>query len=154
MRRWVRFITTLGGITTWLAARDIRPLKEIFDRLVGLITLILATPVILICVLIIKCSDRGPGFFTQKRVGKYRKQFTVYKLRTMRVDAETETGEVWASQRDPRILPACRWMRASHIDELPQLINVIRGEMSLVGPRPERGEIVTVLEEKYPDIAG
>ncbi len=154
MRRWFRFITTCGGLTTWLSLRDIRPLKEVFDRVAGAITLVLLSPVMLACAVIIKCSDRGPVFFTQQRVGKYRKEFTVYKLRTMRLDAETQTGEVWASEKDPRILRACRWMRTAHIDELPQLLNVIKGEMSLVGPRPERAEIVVRLEEMYPDIAG
>jgi lipopolysaccharide/colanic/teichoic acid biosynthesis glycosyltransferase len=76
----------------------------------------------------------------------------MYKLRTMRVDAESHSGAVWAAERDPRIMPACRWMRRCHVDELPQLINVIKGDMSLVGPRPERPEILDELEKVYPDI--
>ena len=70
----------------------------------------------------------------------------------MYMDAESETGPVWAKDNDPRVVPACRWMRHSHIDELPQLINVIKGEMSLIGPRPERPEIIMKLEKHLPNI--
>jgi lipopolysaccharide/colanic/teichoic acid biosynthesis glycosyltransferase len=76
----------------------------------------------------------------------------MYKMRTMYTDAESATGAVWASQGDLRIVPGCRWMRRSHVDELPQLINVVRGDMSLVGPRPERWKILSELERVYPDI--
>jgi hypothetical protein len=85
-------------------------------------------------------------------VGKGGKIFNMYKLRTMRADAETGTGAVWATKDDPRIIPGCRWMRHSHVDELPQLINVIKGDMSLVGPRPERPEILVELEKVYPHV--
>jgi lipopolysaccharide/colanic/teichoic acid biosynthesis glycosyltransferase len=85
-------------------------------------------------------------------VGKDGKLFRMFKLRTMYTDAEQATGAVWAGQCDPRVIPLCRWMRRSHMDELPQLVNVIRGDMSLVGPRPERPEILADLEKVYPDI--
>jgi lipopolysaccharide/colanic/teichoic acid biosynthesis glycosyltransferase len=101
---------------------------------------------------LIKLSSRGPVFYVQARVGKGGEIFNMYKLRTMRSDAEIDTGAVWAAKDDPRIIPGCRWMRHSHVDELPQLINVIKGQMSLVGPRPERPGILAELEKVYPDV--
>ena len=90
--------------------------------------------------------------FTQIRMGKDGQLFKMYKLRTMYTDAESSRGAVWASKEDPRVVRTCRWMRRSHMDELPQLFNVIKGEMSLVGPRPERPEIMDELEKHYPNI--
>jgi len=76
----------------------------------------------------------------------------MYKLRTMSLGAEEDTGPTWALEDDPRVLPYCRWVRRSHLDELPQLINVFKGEMSLVGPRPERPEIMAQLEKALPGV--
>jgi lipopolysaccharide/colanic/teichoic acid biosynthesis glycosyltransferase len=76
----------------------------------------------------------------------------MYKLRTMYQGAESASGAIWAMDHDPRVIGLCRWMRRSHLDELPQLLNVIKGDMSLVGPRPERPEILCELEKEYPDI--
>jgi len=126
--------------------------KRIVDIVLGTIALILSLPVMGLCCLIIKLSDRGPTIYSQIRVGKDGRLFRMYKLRTMVHDAETESGPVWARDDDPRVLGACRWMRRSHIDELPQLLNVIKGEMSLIGPRPERPEILADLEKTYPEI--
>jgi hypothetical protein len=114
--------------------------------------LLAALPVLLLCAVLIKLSSRGPVFYVQARVGKGGEIFNMYKLRTMRSDAEIDTGAVWAAKDDPRIIPGCRWMRHSHVDELPQLINVIKGQMSLVGPRPERPGILAELEKVYPDV--
>lgn len=87
-------------------------------------------------------EDRGPIFYSQKRVGKGGRIFSLYKFRSMRVGAEVETGPVWASVHDPRVTHVGRLLRSRALDELPQIWNVLKGEMSLVGPRPERPELV------------
>jgi len=98
----------------------------------------------------IRLTSRGPGIFCQLRVGLHGKPFTMYKLRTMYNDAEAKTGPVWAGCKDPRITPLGRLLRFLHIDEFPQLLNVIKGEMSLIGPRPERPEFVRELAAQIP----
>ena len=140
------------ALSSHLARRYFGVAKEVVDIVLGFIALVLCLPVLAASAVIIKMSSPGPLLYRQRRVGKGGKQFTMYKLRTMYVDAESATGAVWAASGDPRIVPACRWMRRSHVDELPQLINVIRGDMSLVGPRPERPEILGELERLYPDV--
>ncbi len=151
-------ITLLGvggailAVTAQMARRYFEAAKEVVDVILGFIALILCLPVLCLSAIIIKLSSKGPVFYTQDRVGKGGKLFKIYKLRTMYVDAESATGAVWARRGDPRIVPVCRWMRRSHVDELPQLINVIRGDMSLVGPRPERPEILAELEKTFPDV--
>ncbi len=144
----------LAGLATHLARRYFQMAKEVVDVILGFILLICFLPILGACALIIKLANRGRGpvLFVQERVGRDGKTFRMYKLRTMRLDAESATGAVWASARDPRVIPACRWMRRTHIDELPQLINVIKGDMSIVGPRPERPEILAQLEKTYPDV--
>jgi lipopolysaccharide/colanic/teichoic acid biosynthesis glycosyltransferase len=112
--------------------------KEILDRTLAALGLIMLMPVLGLLAIIIKCTSRGPVFFTQERVGKGGKHFGIIKLRTMVVNAEHDTGPVWASANDPRITAIGRFLRTTHLDEAPQLINVFRGDMSLVGPRPER----------------
>jgi lipopolysaccharide/colanic/teichoic acid biosynthesis glycosyltransferase len=126
-------------------------LKGALDRALGLILLIPAVPVIALLVAAIRATSRGPGIYSQVRVGKGGVNFTMYKLRSMRSDAEAGSGPTWsASGQDPRVTRLGFWLRRLHLDELPQLWNVVRGEMSLVGPRPERPEFVTVLEEQVP----
>jgi len=142
----------LLGLMTQLARRYFALAKEVVDIVLGFIALVLCLPVLAVCALIIRLSSKGPVFFSQNRVGKGGKLFEMHKLRTMYVDAESASGAVWASKHDPRIVATCRWMRRSHLDELPQLINVIRGDMSLVGPRPERPEILAELEKRYPQV--
>jgi lipopolysaccharide/colanic/teichoic acid biosynthesis glycosyltransferase len=100
---------------------------------------------------VIKKVSPGPVFFKQNRVGKDGKLFTIYKLRTMKLNAEKETGTVWAKEDDPRLIKGGKLIRKAHIDELPQLVNVLRGDMSLIGPRPERPEIVKDLKEVVPE---
>ena len=113
-------------------------LKEVFDRVVSLVLLMtLAVPMALIAVLI-KLTSKGPVFYKQTRVGMDQKEFKMLKFRTMTVDAEKEDGPQWAKPNDPRRTRIGAWLRSKSLDELPQLINVIKGEMSLVGPRPER----------------
>ena len=139
------------GVTFGLARRYFGAAKEVADIVIASTALLLFAPVLIVCALIIKLSSHGPALFRQVRVGKNGRLFTMYKFRTMYTDAEV-AGAVWASKNDPRVVPVCRWMRASHMDELPQLINVIKGEMSLVGPRPERPEILAALEKRYPKV--
>jgi lipopolysaccharide/colanic/teichoic acid biosynthesis glycosyltransferase len=126
--------------------------KRLMDIILGVVALILLSPAILLCALIVRFSSHGSVIYKQLRVGKDGKLFEMYKLRTMISDAEQTTGPVWAKADDPRVIPACRWMRRGHFDELPQLINVLKGEMSLVGPRPERPEIAAELRETFSDI--
>ncbi|HUS46785.1 MAG TPA: sugar transferase [Phycisphaerae bacterium] len=142
----------LLGLAAHLARRYFEAAKQVLDLMLGTILLIVSTPVLLICAAVIKVSSRGNVFYSQVRVGQNGKLFKMYKLRTMFPDAERESGAVWAEKGDSRVMPICRWMRRSHIDELPQLINVIRGQMSLVGPRPERPEIMKMLEERFPEV--
>jgi lipopolysaccharide/colanic/teichoic acid biosynthesis glycosyltransferase len=125
--------------------------KEILDRVLGTLLLLPALPVIGLLVLIVRLNSRGPGVFRQSRVGKEGRTFTMYKLRSMRLDAEATTGPAWSpTSGDPRVTRLGYWLRRLHLDELPQLFNVARGEMSLVGPRPERPEFVEVLAEQLP----
>jgi len=140
------------ALTSHLARRYFDVAKEVADIVLGFLALVLCLPVLILCAAIIKLSRSGPVLYRQQRVGKNGRLFKMYKLRTMYANAESATGAVWAAHGDPRVLPACRWMRRSHVDELPQLINVIRGDMSLVGPRPERPEILSQLEKTYPGI--
>jgi len=124
-------------------------LKEIFDRVFGVLLLIvLAIPMAIIAVLI-KLTSKGPIFYKQTRVGMDQKEFDMLKFRTMKVDAEEENGPQWAKRDDPRCTPIGKWLRGASLDEMPQLINVIRGEMSLVGPRPERPHFVRQFSEEY-----
>jgi lipopolysaccharide/colanic/teichoic acid biosynthesis glycosyltransferase len=106
--------------------------------------------VMLIAALLVKLEDGGPVFYPQKRLGLNGKVFTIYKFRSMKPNAEDATGPVFAQLNDPRVTRIGRFMRRTRIDELPQLINVLRGEMSLVGPRPERPEHVARLMTSIP----
>ncbi len=126
--------------------------KALADRAIALVLLIVALPVMGLLVLAIRLTSPGPGIYRQTRVGRGGRIFTMYKLRSMRCDAEARTGPVWASPLgDPRVTPLGYWLRRLHLDELPQLYNVMCGEMSLVGPRPERPSIVVVLAREIPD---
>lgn len=125
--------------------------KVAIDILLALIVLTVASPVILACMGIIRIASPGAVILCQTRLGKNGKPFGMYKLRSMRQNAEALSGPVLASANDQRIIPACRWMRRSHLDELPQLVNVLRGEMSLVGPRPERPEIAEQIHKELPE---
>lgn len=115
--------------------------KRLLDILFGVIGLIISAPFILVFGIIIKLTSPGPVFFKQERVGYMGKNFKVIKLRSMRNDAEAKTGAVWAKKNDPRVTPVGRFMRKTRIDEMPQFWNVLKGDMSLVGPRPERPEL-------------
>jgi len=127
------------------------PLKAVCEYVLAIGLLILSTPFLLVAAVLIKKGSKGPVFYLQKRVGKNGKVFRVIKLRTMVNNAESQTGPVWSTQNDHRITPIGKFLRETHIDEFPQLINVLLGQMALVGPRPERPEIVQKLEWKIPN---
>jgi sugar transferase (PEP-CTERM system associated) len=159
----VTFESTFGRVLT----RQLRPSRLIFSTELGpkrrsvfwhtLYSIVLAivltaifAPVMLITAMLVKLTSRGPIFHRQKRVGLNDSIFTVYKFRSMYADAEARTGPVWARKDDPRVTPVGKWLRRLRLDELPQLLNILKGEMSLVGPRPERPEFVSSLSEKIP----
>ncbi|QDT73335.1 sugar transferase [Lacipirellula limnantheis] len=116
--------------------------KAPWMRLLGCLLLIFFTPLILVCGLLVRLTSRGPAIYRQTRLGKDGQPFEILKLRTMTCDAEAESGAVLCTKRDARVTPVGRVLRFLHLDELPQLVNVMRGEMCLVGPRPERPEII------------
>lgn len=140
-------VMAVGG---YLARRFFGVAKEVFDVVVGFVAFILCLPLLGLCAVLIKVSSRGPVFFRQQRVGRGGVVFEMVKLRTMHADWKGATQPTWTEENDPRVIPACRWMRRTHLDELPQLLNVIKGEMSLIGPRPERPEIVAEIEKACP----
>lgn len=127
--------------------------KRMEDILVSGLMLLVASPFFLIIAALIKGTDRGPVFYTQKRLTLDGKVFYIYKFRTMVVDAEKKSGPVKAGDKDPRILPIGRFLRATRLDELPQLLNILKGDMSLVGPRPERPELAAIITKNIPEFA-
>jgi sugar transferase (PEP-CTERM system associated) len=131
--------------SAWLASA-----KRGLDLLAASLGVVLAAPVMLLVAAAIRLSSDGPALYHQERVGRHGRPFTVHKFRSMRMDAEATTGAVWASTDDPRITPLGRFLRRTRLDELPQLWNVLKGDMSFVGPRPERPEFVHQLTEEIP----
>ncbi len=127
--------------------------KRIFDLVVSALLLILAGPILLLAALTIKLTSPGPIFYRQERVGLSGKTFDVLKFRSMRVDAETTGAPQWAQKSDPRVTPIGKLIRASRIDEIPQIFNVFKGDMSFVGPRPERPFFVDQLSRQIPFFA-
>lgn len=126
--------------------------KRVIDIAGGCLGLVLTTPLLVVCALWVRLMSGGPALYRQWRVGRDGWLFRLYKLRTMVNDAEQDGTPRFASSGDPRIIPGCAWMRKSHVDELPQLWNVIRGQMSLVGPRPERPEMIEDMRSSLSDI--
>lgn len=124
--------------------------KRVIDLVCSLELLVVALPVMVVVGLAVKLSSSGPVFFRQERTGLYGQPFVLFKFRSMRADAESHTGPVWAAEEDPRITSLGRWLRKTRLDELPQVLNVLRGEMSFVGPRPERPHFVALLAKKCP----
>ena len=122
--------------------------KAAADFVIAVLMLVPALPLLVVCVALVRLTSRGPGIYTQQRVGRGGAVFTLYKIRTMYHDCEKLTGPTWCKPGDSRITPVGRVLRKLHLDELPQLFNVLKGEMSLVGPRPERPEIVKKLREQ------
>ena len=118
------------------------------DYGISFIGLLIASPVLIVTGIAIKITSSGPVFYTQVRVGKDGHLFNIIKFRTMRSDAESQTGPVWTKKNDSRITNIGRFLRKTHIDELPQLINVLKGGMATIGPRPERPHFVDMLNEE------
>lgn len=129
----------------------VRRVKRLTDLCASLLAVILLMPVFVLIALLIKLSaPLHPVFYTQQRVGQFGRRFRIFKFRTMRPEAERDTGPVWAAANDARITPLGAFLRHFRLDEMPQFINILRGDMSLVGPRPERPEIIKELEEQVP----
>lgn len=125
-------------------------IQRLYSTVFSLIGLVVALPVMAIVWLLVRLTSPGAAVYSQRRLGLNGKEFSVYKFRSMYIDAEARTGAVWAKKNDPRITPLGLWLRKLRLDELPQFFNVIRGEMAIVGPRPERPEFVKVLSEQIP----
>jgi lipopolysaccharide/colanic/teichoic acid biosynthesis glycosyltransferase len=144
-----------GGIevrlpgTGWYAA-----CKTAADVAAAALLLVATAPLILLAVVLVKLTSKGPAFYSQTRLGRFGRPYLICKIRTMWHDAERLSGPQWCKKGDPRITPVGRILRLTHIDELPQLWNVLRGEMSLLGPRPERPEIARELNRVIPHYSG
>jgi sugar transferase (PEP-CTERM system associated) len=132
------------------ASRLLLTYKRLADILASIFGLLLSLPLLALIALAIRLTSPGPFLYRQKRVGRDGVVFDCYKFRTMRADAEADTGPTWAGDDDSRITPVGRFLRQSHMDEIPQLWNVLKGDMSLVGPRPERPEFVAALGRQIP----
>jgi Undecaprenyl-phosphate glucose phosphotransferase len=143
-------IPLLGLKESPLATAYNRFIKRTIDILGSLVGLILLTPIFLVISIVIKIGSAGPVFYLQKRIGEDGKRFAIIKFRTMIDKAEKATGAVWAKKDDPRRTAVGAFLRRHNLDELPQLINVLKGEMSLVGPRPERPKFVGRFKEDIP----
>jgi lipopolysaccharide/colanic/teichoic acid biosynthesis glycosyltransferase len=124
--------------------------KRFIDICGASILLVATAPLMALTAIAVATTSKGPVLYSQSRLTKGKKVFTMYKFRTMRADAEAKTGAVWACKKDPRITPIGKFLRLSRLDELPQLVNVLSGDMSLIGPRPERPEIAAELSKVMP----
>lgn len=128
----------------------VRIVRRLIDIALSTVGILVALPIMPLVALAVKLDSPGPVIFKQLRVGEGDKNFHIYKFRTMRQNAESKTGAVWSTVGDPRITRIGKFLRKTRLDELPQLFNVMKGDMSFVGPRPERPEFVTVLEQQVP----
>lgn len=138
---------------TYQASASVRraaAIKNVAEYPMALVMFVAAIPVIALAMLATKMVSKGPAIYRQQRVGRNGRVFTIYKIRTMYLDCESLTGPRWSIPGDPRITPLGKVFRKLHVDELPQLWNVIRGDMALIGPRPERPEIVAQLRRSIP----
>lgn len=127
-----------------------RNTKRIFDFVVAAICLIIFSPLFLICYIAVKKEDGGPAIFKQERLGRFGRPFYIYKFRSMRVDAEKEGPALYQHERDDRMTKVGKFLREHHLDELPQLWNVLIGDMSFIGPRPERKFYIDQIMEHDP----
>lgn len=144
--QWLLFSASIDGQRTSLQ----KQLKRYADVLVSLLLLLLSAPLLLLALALVKLQDGGAVIYRQQRSGLLGQPFNVLKIRTMSLNAET-AGAQWAQSNDQRITPVGYWLRRTRLDELPQLINVLRGEMSLIGPRPERPDLEQILEQQIPN---
>lgn len=161
-------VSSLYEVVRWrVSVSALRPSDLLFDRRIGpdatnlmiqrissfviaLVGAVMTAPVMALVWLLVRLTSPWPGLYRQSRVGLKGHVFKVLKFRSMYIDAEARTGAVWAQKDDPRVTPLGRWLRKLRLDELPQFFNVLRGEMAIVGPRPERPEFVKVLSEQIP----
>ena len=128
-----------------------RNVKRIFDFIIALVAMILLSPLFAICYVAVRREDGGPAIFKQKRIGRFGRPFYIYKFRSMRIDAEKKGPSLFnGEENDPRLTKVGRFLRRHHLDELPQLWNVLKGDMSFVGPRPERAFYIRQIEKKDP----
>jgi lipopolysaccharide/colanic/teichoic acid biosynthesis glycosyltransferase len=134
-----------GEARTWYSQ-----IKFLTELVFAFTLLVLTSPLLLLGAILVKVTSRGPILYSQIRLGRYGRPFAIYKLRTMRHNCELLSGPKWSVPGDSRITPVGRFLRRTHLDELPQLWNVLCGQMSLVGPRPERPEFVPQLERAFP----
>lgn len=124
--------------------------KRLLDIVISALVLVVMLPVLIVIAVLIKINSAGPAIYSQQRVGKKGQPFTMFKFRTMFVDAEDKTGPTWAAENDPRVTEMGAWLRKTRMDEIPQFYNVLKGEMSLVGPRPERPFFVEQFKKEIP----
>lgn len=141
------------GMMMGFIKRTYNTVKRFFDFLASIFGFIILSPVLLVVAIMVKLTSKGPILYSQVRVGLDGAFFRIYKFRTMRVDAEDGTGPVWAAKNDNRLTSIGSFLRKAHLDELPQLINVLKGEMSVIGPRPERPKFVEEFEKTIPHYA-
>ncbi len=144
-------VATPDQVTAFDSTQDYGPWKAAGDGAAALVLLSLAAPLMLVLMVLVRLTSAGPSVYAQTRLGRNGRPFRIYKLRSMFHDCERSTGPRWAARRDPRVTPLGRFLRRSHLDELPQLWNVLRGDMAIVGPRPERPEFATQLEKAIPE---
>lgn len=127
-----------------------RNIKRIIDFCTALVCLVLFSPLMLACYIAIKREDGGPAIFRQERIGRFGRPFTIYKFRSMRVDAEKDGPALYQHENETRMTKVGKFLRTHHLDELPQLWNVVKGEMAFIGPRPERKYFIDKIMEKDP----
>ena len=128
-----------------------RNVKRIFDFVIAVVLIILSSPMFVFCYILVKHEDGGPVIFKQKRIGRFGRPFYIYKFRSMRIDAEKNGPRLFKGDgEDPRLTKIGRFLRRHHLDELPQLWNVLKGDMSFVGPRPERAYYIKQIEKRDP----
>ncbi|MBE6248738.1 MAG: sugar transferase [Prevotella sp.] len=127
-----------------------RNIKRLIDLFTALICLVIFSPLMLLCYIAIKREDGGPAIFKQERIGRFGRPFYIYKFRSMRVDAEKDGPALYQHENDTRITKIGKFLRAHHLDELPQLWNVVKGEMAFIGPRPERKFYIDQIIEHDP----
>ena len=128
-----------------------RNVKRIFDFIIAAVVIILSSPMFVFCYILVKREDGGPVIFKQKRIGRFGRPFYIYKFRSMQIDAEKTGPKLFKGDgEDPRLTKIGRFLRRHHLDELPQLWNVLKGDMSFVGPRPERAFYIRQIEKRDP----
>jgi lipopolysaccharide/colanic/teichoic acid biosynthesis glycosyltransferase len=145
-RRLLLLFGYTNGWARWFGKQG----PEVLEQAAALGFLLLSAPILGLAALLIKLTSRGPALYRQVRLGRHGKHFTLYKLRSMRHECEADSGPCWSLPGDSRVTSIGWWLRRFHIDELPQLWNVLRGDMSFIGPRPERPEIAVRLQEALP----